>query len=1027
MKKALIVIGIVLLVFAGLVTAGWLCLPTLASHLLAKAVDGSVEAAGSSVTYRNGVIIAAFKDVRIKGKVEGSVGNCELQLQPLRGFSIKYFTASDFNVSMQNPKGSISFYPIPIERAVIRNGSFTYGGKKYIIRELRVSNFNTDKPMEFSLDGGIEGLGNLKSRGEGLFRDKRSDIKGDFSLTEFNVAQVFRDYEGLVDARGTLTYKDGTLSLSGEGKAARFLVSEKFLKKPIVSHDNTCRFRTEVRGGAIRVILEDLSYKGVPVALDFTTKERKLHNLELKTGFLLLSDATGLLDMERLTDKGWGPFCLIRDGEVRIRHFAFNRGKPFQADIDLKGVKAGEDDTLPFYDIEGSLKIEGQVLALSHFKARIGNGEVRDVSGTVPLTLNRDVDIKGKYHVFLRDLAHLNPEGRLRVLSGETTGDIHVYGRQNRTFNAEGAGTLSGTEAAWETCSFGASGNYRFKNALITFSPLMITGGATELAVTGKVERTAVDLRAKGLVGAHHVFALLGRRYPLSGSATVDGRIAARDSQFSAEGTVGLTDLSFEVPHIMKKGRGITSSAVVALRGEKDGTVHVDRLSYTLDALNAEMTGSIAQGRISNARLRVDAPRIERVAEAFFLKDNEARGELKADIQVQGMVFPVVKLPVMKGYASLRNAVLRFPAMAHAFRGVNLTCSFEGERFSADVTGLKAGTSVMTNGHLSVAGVQAPSFTFRADFDRFDSDDFAPTAKKNFFVPVIDKESLMARTSGTFVLRANNLRIQGLSGQNAVVTGTFSNRRLAVKEARAATGEGDLSLDGTVVFADEPQIHVVAKLRDVKTQEAFSAFGGKANMLGGTGSIYGDLTFRGMGSEALLKNASGMVSIYSRDGHILKWNILSKLLALTNLYDLVRGRVDLAREGLVYRRLSALFQGKDGVFHTNNFLIDSPSMIIAGRGDINLGEKKIDGEITVSPLVATDKFLDRIPLVRSIVKEEKTGFLFFVYDVKGPLQDPDVRSTFVQSLGTRVVYIMRNILLLPKEAFYELPKELFEK
>jgi hypothetical protein len=881
--------------------------------------------------------------------------------------------------------------------------------------------------MEFSLDGGIEGLGNLKSRGGGLFNDKRSDLKGDFFLTEFNVAPVFKDYQGIVDARGTVTYKDGMLSLSGDGKSARFLVSEKFLKKPIIAYDNTCRFRTEVKDGTIRVVLEELSYNGVPVALDFRVKERKLLSLELRTGFLLLSDVTGLLDMEKLADKDWGPFSLIREGEARIRHFAFNKGKPFQADIDLRGVKAGEEDTLPFHDIEGSLRLEGQVLALSHFKAKIRSGEVYDVAGTVPLTLNRDVDIRGKYHVFLGDLAHLNPEPRLRLLSGETTGEVRVYGRQDRAFRVEGAGTLSGAEAAWTKCTFGASGSYRFKNASVTFNPLMITGGATELAVTGNVERKAVDLRMKGIVGARHISAFVGRRYHLAGGADVDGTIAAQDSRIRAEGSVGMTQLSFEIPRVMKKGRGIASSAVVALRVEQDDTVHVDRLSYALDVLNAEMTGSIAEGRVSNMRLRVDAPSIERVAEVFFLKNNGARGELKADIQVQEMLFPVVRLPVMKGYASLRNAVLRFPAMTHSFRDVNLTCSFEGERFHAEVTGLKAGTSVMRSGRLSVAGVQAPSFTLQADFDRFDSDDFAEKIKKDFFVPVIDKESLMARTSGTFTLRANDLRIQGLTGRSAVATGTFADRRLEVKEAHAATGEGDLTLEGTAVFADEPQIHVIAKLQDVKTQEVFSAFGGKANMLGGTGSMYGDLTFRGTDGEALLKSASGMATIYSRDGHILKWNILSKLLAVTNLYDLVRGRVDLAKEGLVYRRLSALFQGHDGVFHTSNFLIDSPSMIIAGKGSIDLGEKKIDGKITVSPLVATDKLIDRIPLVRSIVKEKKTGFLFFVYDVKGPLQDPDVRSAFVQSLGTRVVYIMRNILLLPKEAFYELPKELFEK
>ena len=56
------------------------------------------------------------------------------------------------------------------------------------------------------------------------------------------------------------------------------------------------------------------------------------------------------------------------------------------------------------------------------------------------------------------------------------------------------------------------------------------------------------------------------------------------------------------------------------------------------------------------------------------------------------------------------------------------------------------------------------------------------------------------------------------------------------------------------------------------------------------------------------------MSLMSRDGVIRRWNILSKILALTNVYDLFQGRVDLTREGLVYRGSAPPFEGKTASF-----------------------------------------------------------------------------------------------------------------
>ena len=123
----------------------------------------------------------------------------------------------------------------------------------------------------------------------------------------------------------------------------------------------------------------------------------------------------------------------------------------------------------------------------------------------------------------------------------------------------------------------------------------------------------------------------------------------------------------------------------------------------------------------------------------------------------------------------------------------------------------------------------------------------------------------------------------------------------------------------------------------------------------------------------------------------------------------------------MYRRLSATFDGKNGVFHTSNFLIESPSMIIAGQGDLDAGHRTIDGKMVVSPLVTMDRLIDWIPIVRSIIKEKKSGFIFFVYNVRGPVKDPEIESSYVQSVGRRAFNILWNTIRLPKSMLDQLP------
>ena len=159
------------------------------------------------------------------------------------------------------------------------------------------------------------------------------------------------------------------------------------------------------------------------------------------------------------------------------------------------------------------------------------------------------------------------------------------------------------------------------------------------------------------------------------------------------------------------------------------------------------------------------------------------------------------------------------------------------------------------------------------------------------------------------------------------------------------------------------------------------------------------------------------MTIYNSDGVIRKWNLLAKIFGALNLYDLLRGKVDFGQNGLGYTKFGATFTGSKGVFHTSNFLLDSPSMVLTGNGQLDLNKNEIDGIVNVSPLIVLDRTLDQIPIVRTILKEPGQGFLYLSYYIKGPLDDPEISSNVISTIGSKTLETLKNILTLPIGVF----------
>jgi hypothetical protein len=92
-------------------------------------------------------------------------------------------------------------------------------------------------------------------------------------------------------------------------------------------------------------------------------------------------------------------------------------------------------------------------------------------------------------------------------------------------------------------------------------------------------------------------------------------------------------------------------------------------------------------------------------------------------------------------------------------------------------------------------------------------------------------------------------------------------------------------------------------------------------------------------------------------------------------------------------------------------------MLIKGDGAIDLPKDEINGSISVAPLVTVDKIIDWEPIVKNILKQKKGGFLYVVYNVKGPLKDPGISLSLANTVEDKVIELFKNTIKLPLELF----------
>lgn len=994
-------------------------LPAIASFLIKRYTGITADIKAIDLFYRDKAIGMAIKSMALKGKIEGVIDRLDIIVGLDKGLIRKVYVTG-FDISIKGTQRAGIKPPFPLAEVMeFKAGKITYDKEKIFIERVVFNNLPSEEGLTFEIKVSSDHLfKGLEASGKGLLKKGRPfEVKGGLKISSLNLNGLSDDMKGSADIRGSFGYtKKGRFSLDGGFYVDWFEIKDKAFKRPISTEktEGKLYFFYEKDKGELKI--RDVSYKGIPFSVDLKLIRDELETILLSIDFISLDEIEEHIDLRHFDPEAVKIWDYVRGGEVKIKTLMIDEHKPLHVEAELRNGKVAYKDNY-FKDIGGTINIEGESIRLSDMKGGFGKSTFYNITGNIKLSGKRQFKVTGGYDIYLEDIPSFLEVKDISFKAGDTKGVLELNGTADGGFKFYGKGELKGGEVAWRDIAFKAKGLYRFDNEGIVFDPMTLKRGKAETVIRGRFNRRFFDLKVNGSIDATIARSFIKRPfYEMEGIADIDMHIKAEGETISLKAIVDIDDVGFEFPGIIKKRPGVKSRADLIFI-EREGVISIERLDYNLGIINIGLKGNIKDRRQMDLDVALDIKGLDKVADLFFFNGRfPTKGDIDIKVRVKDLLWPIKALPYMEGYIDVDNVTVRLPGFAEPFEDVFITSAFNGDAVDTTIYNLKIGRTVLNWATIHTEGLEHPKFSIVIDMEGLDQKTFKRPGK--FVLPAIGRDDFIARAEGDIDIKAAKVFFGLTSGEGLEAKGALKDGVFNLSEFNMKAFDGEVNLTGAIDFVQEqPEIRMNGRLRRIACGKFLKAAGVEDGLIEGQGGAFLMVAMHGREIDGLMRTINGEMGFYSRDGVIKRWNLLSKIFGLLNVYGWMGGKVEFLKEGLSYKRLGARFTVADGVFKTNDFIIDSPSMLIKGDGAIDLPKDEINGSISVAPLVTVDKIIDWVPIVKNILKQKKGGFLYVVYNVKGPLKDPEISLSLANTVEDKVIELFKNTIKLPLELF----------
>jgi uncharacterized protein YhdP len=239
------------------------------------------------------------------------------------------------------------------------------------------------------------------------------------------------------------------------------------------------------------------------------------------------------------------------------------------------------------------------------------------------------------------------------------------------------------------------------------------------------------------------------------------------------------------------------------------------------------------------------------------------------------------------------------------------------------------------------------------------------------------------------------------------------------------------AIQGVTTIFDKPDtLGVVSnpQIQGVPIQSFLHWFGVTTAEMTGQVHLTGKLETVGRNDAERKQNLNGAFNLRIADGTIHRMRVLVQIL---NLLDLSRWFTlqlpDLTKQGIRFRSITGDFKVTNGVYSTENLIVDSSDLRMTGIGKIDVPEDEVDFIVAVRPFAGIDSAMSYIPVLGRSIAAIKNSFLVASFHITGRIDEPTITAAPLGTLSEwfwGVLGIPKNIIGFGEgEQRQEPPKE----
>jgi uncharacterized protein involved in outer membrane biogenesis len=437
------------------------------------------------------------------------------------------------------------------------------------------------------------------------------------------------------------------------------------------------------------------------------------------------------------------------------------------------------------------------------------------------------------------------------------------------------------------------------------------------------------------------------------------------------------------------------------------------------DKMRALISGSPVEARLALKNyaaddgrfdLGVDSPGVRAgIVSRLFLESGSMQdpGIVRGSVRYQGS-FNDKQDRKFTGNLELFNVQLATFPLLQPLRQLNGKVSIDESGIDfKDMQGLLVGFAASANGRWRYA--QKPQLIF--DFT-------APRLDISYLISQIDPEptEFYATLQAEGRVTLGQGRINNFEFADSKSTLVLDRRVWRFPNLTMRAGGGAVSGPLTVVHKpDTLGITAEPKAKDVPLGVFLRWFDLSTSEITGTVDVAGKFDTVGDGNAERKRNLNGAFNLKIADGTIHRMRILVQLL---NLLDLSRWFTfqlpDLGKQGIRFRAITGDFKITNGVYATENLLVDSDDLRMTGAGKIDAPKDEIDFVVAVRPFAGIDTAITQIPLLGRGIAAIKNSFLVASFNIKGRIDDPVITPA---PLGT-LSEMFWGVLGIPKSLIF---------